>query len=85
VLYTQSQSATKLQDAVRELLARGKQDSLQQLRAAGAELIDWSSAFRRADSREPEVRALIGDLATAGAPASPYERRVADLGARTGA
>jgi hypothetical protein len=85
VLYIQSQAAAKLQDAVRELLARGKQDSLQQLRGAGAELIDWTSAFRREDSREPQVRALIGDLATAGAAASPYERRVADPGAQSGA
>jgi len=84
-LWTQSQAAAKRQEAIRAELERAKQDSLQQLRGAGAELVDWSQAFQRADSQEPAVRALIADLARAGATATPYERRVADAGVRTGA
>jgi len=84
-LWNQSQAAAKRQEEVRNLLERAKQDSLQQLRGAGAELVDWSQAFQRADSQESAVRALIADLARAGATATPYERRVADAGVRTGA
>ena len=83
VLWSQSQAAAKRQQEVRDLLNRAKQDSLQQLRGAGAEVVDWSTEFQRADGREPAVRALIADLAQAGATAAPHERRVAD--ARTGA
>jgi hypothetical protein len=84
-LWNQAQAAAKRQAAVQDLLERAKQDSLQQLRGAGAEVVDWSNAFKRADCHEPEVRALIADLARAGTPAAPYERRVADAGAQTGA
>ncbi len=77
VLYTRSQAAAKRQQAARELVAQGKHDSITQLRAAGAELTDWSGAFRTADGMEPAVRTLIADLATAGNAAAPYERRVA--------
>ncbi|MDY7083600.1 MAG: hypothetical protein SYR96_00700 [Actinomycetota bacterium] len=84
VLWSQAQAAATRQEEVRALLARAKQDSLQQLRGAGAEVVDWSNAFRQADGRESEVRALIADLGRAGSPASPYERRVADSGARSG-
>jgi hypothetical protein len=81
VLWSRSQAALRRQQEARDLLERAKQDSLQQLRGAGAEVVDWSAAFRQADSREPAVRALIADLATAGSAATPYERRVADAGA----
>jgi hypothetical protein len=84
-LWNQSQAAAKRQAAVRDLLEKAKQDSLQQLRGAGAEVVDWTTAFKRADGREREVRALMADLAQAGTPAAPYERRVADAGAQTGA
>ncbi|MFI5889764.1 hypothetical protein ACIA5D_06545 [Actinoplanes sp. NPDC051513] len=84
-LWSQAQSAAARQEEVRNLLQRAKQDSLQQLRGAGAEVVDWSNTFKQADGREPEVRALIADLARAGNAASPYERRVADAGVRTGA
>ena len=84
-LWSQAQAAARRQDEVRGLLERAKQDSLQQLRGAGAEVVDWSNAFKRADGREAEVRALIADLATVGNAAAPYERRVADAGAQTGA
>ncbi|HTF08364.1 MAG TPA: hypothetical protein VK659_09365 [Asanoa sp.] len=85
VLWSRSQSAAQHQENVRELLRKAKQDSLQQLRGAGAELVDWSGAFRAADGREQAVRALIADLGTAGNTAAPYERRVVDGGARMGA
>ncbi len=84
-LWYQSQNAVRRQQEVRDLLSLAKIDSLQQLRGAGAEVVDWSGAFRQADTREPAVRTLIADLALAGNAASPYERRVADAGARTGA
>ena len=85
VLYNQAQAAEKRRQDVRNLLERGKQDSLQKLRGAGAEVVDWSGAFKQADGREPAVRALIADLAKSASPAHPHERRVADTGARTGA
>ena len=56
---------------------------MQQLRGAVAEVTDWTTAFRQADCREPAVRTLIADLATAGNSASPYERRVAHAGAHS--
>ncbi|XVU23522.1 hypothetical protein ACQPZJ_40705 [Actinoplanes sp. CA-054009] len=76
VLWTQSQSAAHRQREADEVIRQAKTDSLQQLRGAAAELVDWAGVFRQADSREPAVRALIADLATAGSAPSPYERRV---------
>jgi hypothetical protein len=76
VLWSKSQAALKRQQALRALVAQGKQDSILQLRAAGAELVDWSNAFRVADVKEQAVRTLIADLATMGNSTSPYERRV---------
>jgi hypothetical protein len=76
VLNNKAQAAEKRQQAARAMIAQGKQDSIAQLRAAGAELVDWTTAFREADSREPEVRRLIADLAMIGNAATPYERRV---------
>jgi len=85
VLWYQSQNAARAQQEAKDKLELAKLDSLQQLRGAGAEVTDWSSVFRQADTREPAVRALIADLALAGNAASPHERRVADAGTRTGA
>jgi hypothetical protein len=76
VLYSRAQAAARRQEELRTMLERAKQDSLQQLRGAGAEVVDWTAAFRQADSREPAVRALIADLATAAGNTTPYERRV---------
>jgi hypothetical protein len=80
VLWTQAQKAAERQQQAYEQVERAKQDSLQQLRGAGAELVDWTTAFQQADRRETEVRALIADLATARAGATPYERRVTEQG-----
>ncbi|GAA0452246.1 hypothetical protein Ade02nite_00160 [Paractinoplanes deccanensis] len=83
VLWWQSQNAAARQKEVEDALQLAKLDSVQQLRGAAAEVVDWSGTFRQADSREPAVRALIADLATAGNAPAPFERRVAD--ARAGA
>lgn len=80
VLWTQAQKAEERQRQAYEQVERAKQDSLQQLRGAGAELVDWTTAFQQADRRETEVRTMIADLATAGAGATPYERRVTEQG-----
>jgi hypothetical protein len=85
VLYAQSQKAAKVQEDMRNFLEKAKQDSIQQLRAAAAEVIDWTTAFQQADRQESAVRALIADLATAGSSATPYERRVVADGAQLGA
>jgi hypothetical protein len=85
VLYSQSQKALQVQEGARTFLEQAKQDSLQQLRAAGAEVIDWTTAFQQADRQEPAVRALIADLAASGSSATPYERRVVGDGAQVGA
>lgn len=84
VLWNQQTAAVRRQQEVRQMLDRAKRDSLQQLRGAGAEVVDWTAEFRRADILEPAVRTLIADLATAGNTATPYERRVADPGASIG-
>jgi hypothetical protein len=85
VLHAQAQAAAKRQQEARNFVARAKHDSIIQLRAAGAELADWTEAFRGADGQEPAVRELIASLATAGNAPSPFERRVVDLGAPAGA
>ncbi|MCG5467031.1 hypothetical protein MED01_006081 [Micromonospora sp. MED01] len=77
VLNGKAQTAAKRQQDARALVERGKQDSIAQLRGAGAELLDWTTAYRDADTREPEVRTLIADLAQLGNAPTPYERRVA--------
>ncbi|MBP1783353.1 MULTISPECIES: hypothetical protein [Micromonospora] len=76
LLRAQADSAAEKQNAARARLAAARKRSLVELRAAGAELTDWTTRFTDADSRESNVRALIADLATAGAPGSPHERRV---------
>jgi len=75
MLKSQADDAAAEQRKARERVARAKKASLVTLRAAGAELSDWTSRFSAADAKEDEVKALIADLATAGAPGTPYERR----------
>jgi hypothetical protein len=76
VLYQRVEAARKVEAQQRDLLGRAKQDSIAQLRAAGAELADWITAYRGADGVEPRVIGLIDSLATATNTASPFERRV---------
>jgi hypothetical protein len=78
VLYTQWQAALKRQQDARAFVERAKADSIRQLRAANAELVDWTALFREADSGETRVRTLIEDLRTAGQVHSPHERRTVD-------
>ncbi|GAA4951718.1 hypothetical protein [Actinoplanes utahensis] len=80
VLWSQSQTAEQRREAARKQLQSAEQDSLRQLRGAGAEVVDWSTAFRQADQREQEVRAVIADLATAGVPTAAHERRRTETG-----
>ncbi|WP_117212334.1 hypothetical protein [Allorhizocola rhizosphaerae] len=75
VLFGQYQTAQKQQAQARAYVEQSKQESLRQLRAAGAELTDWGSRYQQADAREAGVRTMIGDLANSGKAASPYERR----------
>ena len=84
VLYLRSQTAATRQQEAARFIAKAKHDSILQLRAASAEVTDWSTAFRAADSKEPAVRALIEDLSRSGAAASPFERRVAGEADATG-
>lgn len=78
VLYSQAQQAQQNQQKAREYVEACKRDSLAQLRGARAELDDWISRYRAADADEAAMRTLIGELATAGAGATPHERRVVD-------
>jgi hypothetical protein len=75
VLHNKQQTALQRQAEARTYIERSKEESLRQLRAAAAELTDWSTRYAYADAQEPAVRNLIGDLATAGQSSSPYERR----------
>lgn len=76
VISERKKDAERKQQQARELVEGSKQDSLAQLRATGAELTDWTTAFHEADRQEEEVRTMIADLATIGQARSPYERRV---------
>ncbi|MDG4762718.1 hypothetical protein O7632_01095 [Solwaraspora sp. WMMD406] len=77
IVYGKADAAARRQQEARELVERARHDSIVQLRAAGAELVDWNTAFREADSGEQQVRAMIADFAAAGQASAPYERRVA--------
>jgi hypothetical protein len=80
-LYQQYEQSIKAQAQARELLANWKQESLTQLRAAGAELTDWGSRFSAADGKAEEARSFIASLDTAGHGATTYETRTIHTGA----
>ncbi|GHJ48949.1 hypothetical protein Cs7R123_62910 [Catellatospora sp. TT07R-123] len=75
VLHTKQQTAARQQAEARTYIERSKAESVRLLRAAAAELTDWSSRYAHADAQESAVRDMIGDLARAGQSGSPYERR----------
>ncbi len=75
VVMTQQQAAQRRQEEARGYLARAKQDSITQLRAARAELTDWEQLYRAADALEGPVRQMIMTLPTLGHAPLPYERR----------
>lgn len=81
VLYSQQQRAAQRQQEARDFFKLAKHDSVTQLRGAGAELTDWSRAFREADAKEADLRGLIAGLATATHGGSPFEGRVVGPGA----
>ncbi|MEU2656009.1 hypothetical protein ABZ615_11855 [Streptomyces sp. NPDC007325] len=68
--------ARERQRYARNVLDSAQQESLVQLRAAGAELVDYESRFQRADAQEQAVRDMIDGLSDTGAGASPFEARV---------
>ncbi|MFJ6755584.1 hypothetical protein ACIQNK_11260 [Streptomyces sp. NPDC091273] len=74
--------ALERQRYAQSVLDRSKADSLLQLRAAGAELVDYESRFRTADAEESAVREMIDGLAGAGEGNSPFEARVVRPAAR---
>ncbi|MEU8261541.1 hypothetical protein AB0C02_13090 [Micromonospora sp. NPDC048999] len=72
----QAEKAAAEQEKARAAIAKARTESLVALRATGAELTDWTSRFTAADGKEPQVKALLTDLATAGAPGARHERRM---------
>ncbi|WP_406279687.1 hypothetical protein [Embleya sp. NBC_00896] len=75
VLYSRYHSAVARQDVARRTLEAAKQESIQHLRGARAELTDWQTRFEAADRVAGELRQMIAGLATAGHAATPYEGR----------
>ncbi|MDT0309254.1 hypothetical protein RM780_20140 [Streptomyces sp. DSM 44917] len=75
VIHRQVAKAAAMQDHVRQLLARSREESLRQLSEARAELTDWQSRFQAADAVSAEVRAFLDDLPTAGNARTPFEQR----------
>ena len=78
MIYLKYNAALEAQQTAREHLEREKKNSIGNLRAAGAELTDWTTRYKEADQVEPTTRVMIKALATAGHGPSPYERRPLD-------
>ncbi|WP_327412632.1 hypothetical protein [Streptomyces sp. NBC_01233] len=76
VIASGRRGALERQRYAQSVLDQSKADSLLQLRAAGAELVDFESRFRTADAEESAVREMIDGLAGAGEGNSPFEARV---------
>jgi hypothetical protein len=76
VLYQRSTAAAAEQEAARTLLGRHRQEAVQQLRGAAAELSDWHGQYASADAVESAARDFIAALATATTAAAPFEGRV---------
>lgn len=75
VLKGRAEAAAAEQERVRRLIDDARDEALRGLRAAGMELEAWRDRFTAADSDASRVTALIADLATAGGPGAPHERR----------
>lgn len=80
VIYRRHEAALKAVETAEKLLAQMKQDSVQQLRGAAAELNDWQSEFAKADDMSVSVQELINDYGTAGHGFTPHEKRLAMVG-----
>lgn len=78
VLIQKNQQSVAAQQQARTQLGTWRQQSITQLRAAGAELVDWGARFQAADEKADEARAFIAALGTAGHAATPWERRTID-------
>ncbi|MET8683784.1 hypothetical protein ABZV77_06170 [Streptomyces sp. NPDC004732] len=76
VLHNRAQAVRRNQEATRVFLERARDESLRQLRAASAELVDWHEKFRSDDAVEARCRELIKSLETAvHHGGSPFEGR----------
>jgi hypothetical protein len=80
VIYRQYEASVQAVAAAEKMLAKMKQDSVQQLRGAAAELNDWQGDFEKADEMSVAVQELIYDYSTAGQSFTPYEKRVVMAG-----
>jgi hypothetical protein len=75
VLWQRFEAMEKLRRQAEKTLTAAKNDSLAQLREAGAELTDWTSRFRTADAQEGQVVQLLDALKLAGHAATPFDQR----------
>lgn len=76
VLYNRQQKALKAQQEAERTIKQAKTESIAELRGAGAELTDWSTAYGRADGFEPQTRQMIASLATYGHGRRDFNGRV---------
>lgn len=81
LIYRQYEQSLAAQEQARRELAKWKQESLTQLRAASAEITDWGARYGAAHACAEEVQSFIAGLDTAGHAATPYEKRTVHVGA----
>jgi hypothetical protein len=79
VLYRQYLASLAAQEQARAELAKWKQESLTQLRAASAEITDWGTRFGAAHGQAQAVQAFISSLDTAGHTSTPFEGRTINV------
>ncbi|MDT0445436.1 hypothetical protein [Streptomyces johnsoniae] len=75
VLRIRFRRAAQAQRLAREHLEQAKQVSLRQLAEAAAELTDWHTAFRSAETFSSEARKFIAGLSAAGQAPAPFDSR----------
>ncbi|MBK7625519.1 MAG: hypothetical protein IPJ14_23395 [Kineosporiaceae bacterium] len=76
IIYRRHTKALEAQRQATNTIMQAKQQSVAELRGAGAELTDWSSRYTQADSCEPQTRQLIASLATFAHGRSDFDGRV---------
>jgi hypothetical protein len=75
VIWQRFEAAERVRRQAEDTLGSAKDDSLAQLRQAGADLTDWTTRYTAADGREVEVRTMFAALKQAGHTATPFEQR----------
>ncbi|WP_119583006.1 hypothetical protein [Streptomyces europaeiscabiei] len=80
VLHNRAEAGRTAQEQARELLGRHKEEAINRLRGAHAELTDWQQQYWAADFVEAEARNFIASLNTATHAPSPFEGRVVGAG-----